>query len=510
MKFFTKRLNKKKLTKSHSETKLVTPVAHQHDNNKPLPPSPSSTSLPPSALTANLATKDVETINNDSWLELNLPNDFSSSLDIPQLQPHQSKEVPSNKLEINTEKSLSPEAEKITEVSSFSYPNNFINTTTHNEVNKPESTETVVTALESSNILMPSVDVDKESQREKSSLQPVEKQGDTLLNDTSRDAIVLVDATLIPTADMQQIQLEEKDGSTMKEHNKDKEQAKGTAVGLDVLHLSAVRAATPPPTTTLASTSASGSVVLVELDTENTITAERGEDMEEIVEPNSCTLTEQEVQATESPVEKCHIENENLSDVLMAESPALTTSSPSMLIPLLPIEPSLQTASPESSPEDVQKESCKLATRKSAISLIPRKQQPVNLPDAIVKRDGRRASSSSFIPVLATRHQQQTSSICPTQSKEVLTTAPVTWSPSSSSERNSVSSDSASSCSSSQHQEKRMSLIAKPSATQPHLQSKIPKASFGVPLTVNTEISKSLTAQQHVSRLPTKRNSTLV
>jgi len=167
MKFFTKRLNKKKLTKSHTETKLVTPVAHQHDNNKPLPPSPSSTSLPPSALTANLATKDVETINNDSWLELNLPNDFSSSLDIPQLQPHQSKEVPSNKLEINTEKSLSPEAEKITEVSSFSYPNNFINTTTHNEVNKPESTETVVTALESSNILMPSVDVDKESQREK-------------------------------------------------------------------------------------------------------------------------------------------------------------------------------------------------------------------------------------------------------------------------------------------------------------------------------------------------------
>ncbi|KAL7315369.1 hypothetical protein PS15m_006829 [Mucor circinelloides] len=509
MKFFTKRLNKKKLTKSHTETKLVTPATRQHDNNKPLPPSPSSTSLPPSAPTANLATKDVETINNDSWLELNLPNDFSSSLDIPQLQPYQSKEIPSNKLEINTEKSPSPEAEKITEASSFSYPNNFIHTTTHNEVNKPEHTEIEVTALGSSNLLVPTVDVDKDSQREKSSLQPAEKQGDTLINDTSRDAIVLVDATLIPTAHMQQIQLEKKDELTMKEHNRDKEQAKGAAAELDVFHLSATGATTPTPTTTLASTSASGSVVLVELDTENKIMAERGEDMEEIVEPNSHTLTEQEVQTTVSPVEKCHIENESLSDVLMAESPTLTTSSPSMLIPLLPTEPS-QTASPESSPEDVQKESCKLAKRKSAISLIPRKQQPVNLPDAIAKRDGRRASSSSFIPVLATRHQQQTSIICPTQSKEVLTTAPVTWSPSSSSERNSVSSDSASSCSSSQHQEKRMSLVAKPSATHQHLQSKIPKASFGVPLTVNTETSKSLTAQQQVSRLPTKRNSTLV
>lgn len=167
MKFFTKRLNKKKLTKSHTETKLVTPTTRQHDNNKPLPPSPSSTSLPPSAPTANLATKDVETINNDSWLELNLPNDFSSSLDIPQLQPHQSKEIPSNKLEINTEKSPSPEAEKITEASSFSYPNNFIHTTTHNEVNKPERTEIEVTALGSSNLLVPTVDVDKDSQREK-------------------------------------------------------------------------------------------------------------------------------------------------------------------------------------------------------------------------------------------------------------------------------------------------------------------------------------------------------
>lgn len=335
-----------------------------------------------------------------------------------------------------------------------------------------------------------------------SPLQPVEKQGDTLLNDTSRDAIVLVNATLIPTDAMQHMELEERDDLSEREDGAEEEQVEeeaAAAVGLDVL-----LTATPTPT--------ASTLALIELDTEKATTIERGDNAEEIQPLNSSISTEKGTLHIASPVEICSIDNENLDDLRIADSPSTTTtSSPPETTPLLATEPPSQAASTEeSSLQDSQGEAFKIAKRKSAISLIPRKQQSANLlPDANVKKDGRRTSSNSFIPVLATRHQHASICLVPS-SKDALTTVPVTWSPSSSSERNSVSSDSASSCGS-QHQEKRASLIAKSSTSQQQLlQSKIPKASFGMPLTANAEISKvPTTAQQHVSRLPTKRNSTL-
>lgn len=146
MKFFKKRLNKRKLTKSLTEISLIAPTtAHQHDNNKPLPPSPSLISIPQQASTATVAAKDVAATGSDSWLELNLPNDFSSSLDIPQLQ---TEATSSNKLEINTSKSLGQESENITETSLLSYPDNHIDTTTHDEPNKPKSVVLAAAPLE--------------------------------------------------------------------------------------------------------------------------------------------------------------------------------------------------------------------------------------------------------------------------------------------------------------------------------------------------------------------------
>jgi len=337
-------------------------------------------------------------------------------------------------------------------------------------------------------------------------LQPVEKQGDTLLNDTCRDAIVLVNATLIPTDAMQHMELEETNDLLEKENSAEEEQA---AVELDVF-----LAATAAPTV---------STLTLVVDT----VIEPGDNAEETQSLHSSISADKDTLEIASPVEMCSstIDNENLDDLQTADSSSPTTCSPpppEMTPTPLATEPSSQAASTEeSSLQDSQGDTFKIAKRKSAISLIPRskqQQQSVHvLPDANVKKDGnRRASSSSFIPVLATRHQH--ASVCLMPSKDAaLATVPVTWSPSSSSERNSVSSDSASSCGS-QHQEKRTSLIAKPSANQQQLlvlQSKIPKASFGMPLTANTEISKAVPTttttalQQHVSRLPTKRNSTL-
>jgi len=166
MKFFKKRLNKRKLTKSLTETALIAPpttTAHQHDNNKPLPPSPSLASMPQQAPTASVAAKDAEATNSDSWLELSLPNDFSSSLDIPQLQ------TTSNPLEINTSKSLVQESESITETSLFSYPDNHIDTTTDDEPSKPDEQEksvaSVAATLEPSSSARPD-HVDRDNQQD--------------------------------------------------------------------------------------------------------------------------------------------------------------------------------------------------------------------------------------------------------------------------------------------------------------------------------------------------------
>ncbi|GAN07314.1 hypothetical protein MAM1_0156c06810 [Mucor ambiguus] len=491
MKFFKKRLSKRKLTKSLTETALIAPTVHQRDNNKPLPPSPSLISMPQQALTATMVAKDVEVTNSDSWLELKLPNDFSSSFDLPQLQ-HHSEATSSNKLEINTGKSSNQESEIITETSLLSYPDNHIDTTTHNSTSTPESVGMAVAALEPSSKLTPDT-INADNNRDVSPLQAVEKQGDAFLNDTSHDAIVLANATLIPTDNMQHIRLEERDDLSEMERSVGEE----AAVKGDVFLAAPTSASTLPS---------------IEQDTGKVAVIERGDNTVKIESSNSSISTEQETLQIASPVEMRNIDNENIDDQLIAEFPSLAASSlPPVTIPLVATEPSSQAAaSIESSPQDLQRDTFKIAKRKSAISLIPRKLHSVNLPDASVKKDGRRASSSSFIPVLATRHQHQNSTVCSMPSTDVLTTVPVTWSPSSSSERNSVSSDSASSCGS-QHLEKRTSLIAKSSATQQQLQqSKIPKASFGMPLTANTEISKVSTAQQqHVSRLPTKRNSTL-
>ena len=165
MKFFKKRLNKRKLTKSLTETALIAPTAvHQHDNNKPLPPSPSLVTMPQQAPAATVIVKDVKATNSDSWLELNLPNDFSSSLDIPQLQ---TEATSSNKFEINTDKSFGQESEIITETSLLSYPDNHIDTTTHNEPNKPnESVVLVATTLEPSSSLIPDDDVDRDNKQD--------------------------------------------------------------------------------------------------------------------------------------------------------------------------------------------------------------------------------------------------------------------------------------------------------------------------------------------------------
>ncbi|KAK4513333.1 uncharacterized protein ATC70_005327 [Mucor velutinosus] len=502
MKFFKNKVNKRKLTKSLTETALIAPTVHQHHNNKPLAPSPSLISMPQQAPTAAMAAKDLEATNSDSWLELNLPNDFSSSFDLPQLQHHQSEATSSSKLEANASKSAKQGSENITETSLLSYPDNHIDTTTHNEPNKPESMNKAAAALElPSNSTCSAVDNGNKQDESISPLQPAEKQGDTLLNDTSRDAIVLANATLIPTDDMQHIKLEERDDLSEVKNSVEEEQVEEAAVGYDDFLAAS---------TSTASTSGSAPS-LIEQDKDKAIVIERGDNTEEMKPSNSSISTETHVSQVASPVEMCNVHNENLDDLVIAESPSRTTSSsPLKMIPLAAIGLSTQAASTESSPQELQRETCRIAKRKSAVSLIPRKQQTAHLPDATVKKDGRRASSSSFIPVLATRHQHQNPTICSISTKDGLTTVPVTWSPSSSSERNSVSSGSASSCGS-QYQEKRTSLIAKSSATQQQLlQSKIPKASFGMSLTANTEISKASTVQQHVSRLPTKRNSTLV
>ncbi|KAL9559416.1 hypothetical protein MBANPS3_000431 [Mucor bainieri] len=580
MKFFKKRLNKRKLTKSLTETALIaSPAVHQHDHNKPLPPSPSLISMPPQASTTanSMVSKDVEpTTASDSWLELNLPNDFSSSFDLPQLQQqHHHHHQPSgettcsNKLEINHGKSPNEEeeeeeeSENITETSLlFSYPDNHIDTTTTHakasNSSRPECVDVVVAAAPPPVVvdLSSSATADAVVDKDESPLQPVEKQGDTLLNDTCCDAMVLVNAKPIPTGDMQQdIKLEERDGLLEIQDDKEEEQIEeATVVGFN-----GFLAASTSTETASTSTSASApapSPWIVEQDTERTIVVERESDTKEMNLPDSSESTEQQ-QAPQMalPIEVCNT-IDHPDGLLVAECPSPTTtataasSSPSQMIPLVvATEPLSQAVTIEESslPQELQTEetTCKIAKRKSAVSLIPRKQQqsPNLVSDANAtsnKKDARRASSSSFIPVLATRHHQHqqqphqsaaSAAICSMppvkDAATVLPTVPVTWSPSSSSERNSVSSSSdsaSSSCASSsiQRQEKRTSLIAKPSATyqqQQQLiqqQSKIPKAaSFGIPplTAANTELSSKVPAttsqQQHVSRLPTKRNSTL-
>lgn len=133
MKFFKKRLSKNKLTKAFTETTLAPLI---NDNNKPLPPSPSTPLQQSKKLVPNTEITDSNIQQtNDSWLHLNLPNDFSSSFDIPQLQKD---ELPSNKLEISSQsnnKTPDQEVENITESSLSSYPDNNISTITCNKVN---------------------------------------------------------------------------------------------------------------------------------------------------------------------------------------------------------------------------------------------------------------------------------------------------------------------------------------------------------------------------------------
>lgn len=366
-----------------------------------------------------------------------------------------------------------------------------------------------------------------------SPLQSVEKQGeeeqegaagDLLLNDTFRDANVLADnATSSTSGELRERDQQLPPGTTIQHAIVREEQVvdKETAVAV---------------TSTCTTTSTAASALSLAAEQQDKVIG-RERDNREMAIANSSKLTEEQeaaLQQAELPVDMCTttIDNQDLlEDCFIAESPSLLTTSsvPSETAPMV-IE-TKRVPQTESLLHDLHRQqgSSKTTNKpRSSISLIPRssssgKQQPPITAD-VVKKDGRRASSS-FIPVLATRHQHQ--NVMPTTtSKDILMAVPPVcrWSPSSSSERNSVSSTASSSSSSSSrhsqhnHQDKKPSLhTMKSNVPQQQLQSKIPKAT-SMSLTSSsssTDISNKMSSgsstavPQHVSRLPTKRNSTL-
>lgn len=277
-----------------------------------------------------------------------------------------------------------------------------------------------------------------------------------------------------------------------------------------------------------------------------------GENVDEKDQPILELLKEQDqLSTTTLLLENCIIVDQDPSDLLIAETPSTHHESPQTTTTV--ISPSILAETQTKPPQPLQvdssdetalslnqelqteiKDDIKVAKRKSAISLIPRKQQPIITEEihkptnatTISKKD-RRGSSSSFIPVLTTRYNNNN-----TTNKDMTHN---TWSPSSSSselslERDFVSSGSTSSyCSNhsqqdDKSQEKQTSSIIKSNMIQQQQQqqqqqSKIPKAAFGisvasteVPKVINSAANPTTTANQqnYVSRLPTKRNSNII
>lgn len=353
----------------------------------------------------------------------------------------------------------------------------------------------------------------------------VEKEGETL-NDTCDSSPVLVDAPLILNDDLNEkeeiIELPVDIKSTESDAEEGKEEEE-EIVGKEEKE--------------------------VETDTPNFSVKDLavGENVDEKDQPILESLKEQDQLATTTLLlENCIIVDQDPSDLLIAEmpsthheSPQTTTTviSPSILAETqtkppqpLQVDPSNETVSALNQELQTEvKDGIKVAKRKSAISLIPRKQQPIITEEVhkptnattLSKKD-RRGSSSSFIPVLTTRYNNNTTNKDMTHN---------TWSPSSSSElsleRDFVSSGSTSSyCSNhsqqdDKSQEKRTSSIIKSNMIQQQQQqqSKIPKAAFGisiasteVPKVINSAANPTTTANQqnYVSRLPTKRNSNII
>lgn len=355
----------------------------------------------------------------------------------------------------------------------------------------------------------------------------VEKEGESL-NDTCDSSPVLVDAPLILNDDLDEKEEMIELPVDIKPTESDAEEGKEEEEEEEIVEKE------------------------VETDTPNFSVKDLvvGENVDEKDQPILELLKEQDqLSTTTLLLESCIIVDQDPSDLLIAETPSTHHESPQTTTTV--ISPSILAETQTKPPQTLQVESSnetalslnqelqtevkdgiKVAKRKSAISLIPRKQQPIITEEihkptnatTISKKD-RRGSSSSFIPVLTTRYNNNTTNKDMTHN---------TWSPSSSSElsleRDFVSSGSTSSyCSNhsqqdDKSQEKQTSSIIKSNMIQQQQQqqqqqSKIPKAAFGisvasteVPKVINSAANPTTTANQqnYVSRLPTKRNSNII
>ncbi|CEP12343.1 hypothetical protein [Parasitella parasitica] len=546
MKFFKKRLSKNKQQVKSSSIIAATP-AGVTDTNKPLPPSPSSELLQSSTLLQSTRTDEI---NHDSLLQFSEPN-HSNKLDMPLLNNHEEQRLPSDKLEIPPHQIHTSDQQvenNITECcySSPSYPDNHIDTTVSNDETKAfiadttassesltlvslqDQQESLPTLLDATlsqtnedvqqaglvdeptgSLSSATAKVDKpEKENEKQEQDFVEKMETRTPNLPAVEdkPITTPAAVLIGGGE------EEQTDQSALELLKEQEELPTTITSLlencaiDVDHPLLI-AETPSTTTPISPNLAAD-------------TAQEADQSQQADQPQ--TVVEEQSEPSSQQQQLLQLNDETSRTSHHTDKKEDVAAAAASLAP----------------PLSSLKETSKMAKRKSVVSLIPRKQphlalaeeplQKPSLSSTTTLKSDRRGSSSSFIPVPTRLHTN--CSTTTTTNKDVVAAAPVAWSASSSSsdlslERDTISSTSSSGSSCSQQDdynkasEKRASSgIAKPHTIQQQLQqlpqqqhSKIPKATFGIPLATNHDIPKvTTTTTQYTSRLPTKRSSNVV